>query len=352
MFSPTLSRGVHNLRNDRDSGARVLATNAVGFLKDILVDESTQYHNGEELWNTLRYAAWQLKNSRPSMGAAISSALLQALSAVKRGWEKQPRIERWADVEEATGVTALVEVGKIILDSTIEERKESGQILAKSFTSWLQTRGDGVNHPLRILTLSYSSSLRSCLTTAIRESCDIRVELYIMESRPRCEGVTFGIALANDTNKVAFDRLSIEIAPDSSVAMLSQNIDIVLLGADRISSSGDISNKMGSLAAAVCAKVISPAAKVVVVSESDKIAKPGLMEEHAPEENDQKEVTALWGNVELPENIQVKNSYFEWVPAKWIDAYIMESGVSGKEEILRMSLETEQKEKEYFGPFQ
>jgi translation initiation factor 2B subunit (eIF-2B alpha/beta/delta family) len=341
MFSPTLSRGVHNLQIDRDSGARVLATNAVGFLKDILVDESTQYHNGEELWNALRYAAWQLKNSRPSMGAAISSALLQALSAVKRGWETQPGIERWAEVEEATGVTALVEVGKRILDSTIKKRKESGQILAKSFTSWLQTRENEVNRPLRILTLSYSSSLRSCLTTAILESCDIRIELYVMESRPRCEGVTFGIALANDTNKVAFDRLSIEIAPDSSVAMLS-----------RISSSGDVSNKMGSLAAAVCAKVISPAAKVVVVAESDKIAKPGLMEEHAPEENDHKEVTAFWGDVELPENIQVKNSYFEWVPAKWIDAYIMESGVSGKEEILSMSLETEQKEKDYFGPFQ
>ena len=129
------------------------------------------------------------------------------------------------------------------------------------------------------------------------------------------------------------DRLNIQIASDASVAILARNVDIVLIGADQISEAGDVSNKTGSLPAVLCAKAVSNQVEIVVLSELDKVGKPGDINEQGEEDNDEAEVVGIWGQVsegikpELWEAIvKIKNNYFEWVPAKYIDCYICELG--------------------------
>lgn len=346
------------LQEDFQNGARVLATNAAGALKDVIIEQGEIAQTAEELWNASCLAGSKLKNARPSMGAAIGNALVQALSAVKNAWEKELG-SNWMKIEGVETVRWMARIGAKQVQVTITQRNESAGRLADVFTLWCSKKSRSIPgpHPLKILTLSYSSSLKACILKALRERPELQLDIRIIESRPRCEGADFGIALHNEfySEDTANGRLSIQMAPDSSVAMLAKDVDVVLLGADRISSSGDVSNKRGSLAVTLCAKALSPNVEAVIVSESDKIAIPGTMDEHAEESNDPHEVTDLW---DLPglrrgdkplEHCKILNGYFEWVPSKWIDAYICEIGTLSKQDIMTISRRTEEMEKEVFG---
>src|SRR6266576_5776849 len=98
MHLTPLQRGIRILQEDFENGARVLATKAAEALKGAVIDEGKIAQTSEELWNASRLAGLKLKNARPSMGAAIGSALTQALIAVKEAWEKEFG-SNWMDVE-------------------------------------------------------------------------------------------------------------------------------------------------------------------------------------------------------------------------------------------------------------
>jgi translation initiation factor 2B subunit (eIF-2B alpha/beta/delta family) len=71
--------------------------------------------------------------------------------------------------------------------------------------------------------------------------------------------------------------VEITLYPDAAAALASSGVDILLLGADRIAASGAVSNKTGSLPASLSVRHISPVAKVVVLSELEKVARPAFM---------------------------------------------------------------------------
>jgi translation initiation factor 2B subunit (eIF-2B alpha/beta/delta family) len=148
------------------------------------------------------------------------------------------------------------------------------------------------------------------------------------------------------------DRLSVRIVPDCAVGYASRNIDIVLLGADCISSKGDVSNKSGSLAAALCAKQQNTAVAVVVVSDVDKIAVPDPQEKE-PESHPSRELSAAWApdtrnKLEEMENVDVFGEWFEWVPAKFVDSYITELGILGLGDVERVAREIRELEEYIF----
>jgi translation initiation factor 2B subunit (eIF-2B alpha/beta/delta family) len=68
--------------------------------------------------------------------------------------------------------------------------------------------------------------------------------------------------------------LQLTVYTDASAALASKEVDFVLLGADRISDSGSVSNKTGSLPAVLSARHVCPVAKVLVLSELEKVAAP------------------------------------------------------------------------------
>ncbi len=135
---------------------------------------------------------------------------------------------------------------------------------------------------------------------------------------------------------------------------------------------------MGSCAAAIIVKTLAPGMKVVVLSETDKIAAAAStsttanpsqedekgaereMEGHAPEQNDPEEVSKVWEVAGAGEGVQktlldeeqsvdVQNVYFEWVPAKYIDVYVSEDGVLEREQIRAKSVKKAELEEKLFG---
>ncbi|KMU83166.1 hypothetical protein CIHG_00948 [Coccidioides immitis H538.4] len=187
---------------------------------------------------------------------------------------------------------------------------------------------------------------------------ELMIDLRIMESRPLCEGAELArILAAQAAGKGCTHNLKIQLASDASVAILARDADIVLLGADRISGSGDISNKTGSLPAVLCAKSVSNKAVVIALSDIEKVAKPGRMDEHEEEDNNPTELVNAWSpqaqecisQKAWKEMVRVRNVYFEWVPANYIDHYLCETGVLCVDDIRKQSEWVLQAEQRLFG---
>ncbi|KAJ6438735.1 Transcriptional regulatory protein moc3 [Purpureocillium lavendulum] len=241
--------------------------------------------------------------------------------------------------------------------------------------------GGGDGNMVKIVTLSCSSTITAALTHALARPDTPALDVHVLESRPLFEGVKTGRALASALlRQVEADsttpretgagtprdrspsrrgrrrRGQVTLHTDSAAAVASQGAHMVLLGADLISPGADVSNKTGSLPLVLSARHVAPRVRVVALAEWDKVlpfAPPG----HG-EDNDAAEVTAAWpadgvgegetagagdktatagaGEVVLESKqgrgrdaaIEVKNVYFEWVPAALVSDYVTEDGVT------------------------
>ena len=325
-----LSAGIKMLQDDHHNGARVLAGNALLVLGDVA--EVLQSRTAAEWWDDARMAAWHLwKNGRESMGAAILNVMICSLEILER--EVLPSYE---DLTQ----TQLENVIRTNLDAYGETRIPVNQHISRQFRSYLNEIFP-INRPVRILTLSSSSTILTCLKDAIK-SCDRDFDLRILESRPLFEGASMAANLAveiNAANTASNSRQhQIAVYTDACAGIASQDVDLVLLGADLISANGDVCNKTGSLAAVLCARHISPNVNVTVVADSEKVFP---FEAPRSEENDESEVTVAWsgltasqgaaavlapvGNITNPA-MSIRNVYFEWVPSQFVTTYLLEKG--------------------------
>ncbi|KAL6248263.1 hypothetical protein RBB50_004518 [Rhinocladiella similis] len=339
-----LYKGMEELRLDHTHGARELATMAVKTLVRIVEDDQREKKilSPDDLakwWKDLRLQAFHLAfNGRPSMGAAISSAIVNALHAAQ-------------SIIDTGGPTVIEDVRRC-LEAYVARRTEIAMRVSEQFSTLLKDmfpaadRGGGDRKPIKILTLSFSSTIKAAILRALDEDETRTMELRILESRPLFEGVHFAEALTKEAQdrlqglKAGLhlhDRLRIHVSTDASVGVLSRDADILIIGADRISESGDVSNKTGSLPAVLTSKEVTHGSiKVICISEADKIAPPGAAEEHPEEDNDKTELMGSWkakAPLSWDEMVTIRNVYFEWVPAKYIDLYVCEDGVLDQDAI-------------------
>jgi translation initiation factor 2B subunit (eIF-2B alpha/beta/delta family) len=357
--SSALQSCLEQLKTDHSSGSHELTTLALKAFRDILVHLQGDTHR----WETTRMAAWHLwKNGRESMGSATLNAFLGVLADIDNIRTRKPE-NQWDRI-----LTAV--------DHHLERRRETASHIKEAFNAYLHSdflpniqsqRKDKIT----LLTLSASSTIRDSILDAFISLPLSHLDLRILESRPLFEGASMASSLLLEFESKfppsSGQHLQISVYTDASAALASKNVDFVLLGADRISSSGSVSNKTGSLPAVLCTKHISPDAKVLVFSGLEKVAEPGAEDDHPPEENDPMEVISLWvdtgvkGVGKLQERVQrtkeetsnciveVKNVYFEWVDANMIDAFITEEGAMGATDIHNKALEVQQKADKYFG---
>jgi methylthioribose-1-phosphate isomerase len=108
--------------------------------------------------------------------------------------------------------------------------------------------------------------------------------------------------------------------------MRAGDIDLVVVGADRIAANGDTANKIGTYSVAVLAKehgipfyVAAPSSTIdLATKDGDGIP----IEERAA-----REVTHVGSNQLAPDGAQVRNPSFDVTPAKYITAIITERGI-------------------------
>jgi translation initiation factor 2B subunit (eIF-2B alpha/beta/delta family) len=343
-------RTLRELRDDKKNGAKALASHALRRLA--LIAESMEVFD----WSSLTRAAYHITYSgRPSMNAAISSTILQALADILL-------VARESRISESPPIAQR-------LRCISDERQQPATMITSSLTD-LVRQSLHETQQIDILTLSRSSTIIESIKSLLSSIWKLNIKLSILESRPLYEGVSAADTILHFTSLYR-DRIHISLAPDSHLSKLAQDLrypSFLLLGADRISPSGHVSNKMGSSAAAIVIKHLSPETKIVVLSETDKIAKPSDLEmyerngedsnhelkEHSPESGDLSEVTKAWNSSDVENlmqhsNVDIQNIYFEWVHQDLIDFYVTEEGVTSRERIRDISLRNARLEKEIFG---
>lgn len=359
--SGALRSGLEQLKSDHLSGSHELTSIALKAFRDVIV----HLQDDEKWWDTTRIAAWHLwKNGRESMGAATLNAFVAVLADIES-------ILPLALNDESSWNRVLA-----VIDHHLEYRREIPSRIKESFTKYLQNdflpaAKAQSRDTITILTLSASSTIRDSIIDAFSSLPLSNLDLRILESRPLFEGASMASALLSafeSKHPAASGRhLKLTVYTDASAALAAKDVDFVLLGADRISSSGWVSNKTGSLPTVLSAKHVSPGCKVLVFSGLEKVAEPGAEHEHEPEENNPTEVMASWidsgiGGVKVLNagvqgsasktvncRVEIKNIYFEWVPAWLIDGYVCEKGLYSVNGIQQKAEDVKRNASRYFG---
>src|SRR5688572_25094154 len=104
-------------------------------------------------------------------------------------------------------------------------------------------------------------------------------------------------------------------------------VDLVVVGADRIAANGDVANKIGTYGVAVLAKEHGiPFYVAAPISTVDLHTPDG---ERIPiEERNDREVTHVGATRLTPDGARVRNPAFDVTPAKYVTAIITERGIA------------------------
>jgi methylthioribose-1-phosphate isomerase len=125
------------------------------------------------------------------------------------------------------------------------------------------------------------------------------------------------------------DGIDTTVITDNMAASMMRlgNVDLVVVGADRIAANGDVANKIGTYGVAVLAReheipfyVAAPLSTIDLnTSDGSKIP---------IEERNDREVTHVGTNRLTPEGARIRNPAFDVTPAKYITAIITERGIA------------------------
>jgi methylthioribose-1-phosphate isomerase len=118
------------------------------------------------------------------------------------------------------------------------------------------------------------------------------------------------------------------ITDNMAGAMMRQGqVDLVVVGADRIAANGDVANKIGTYTVAVLAKehgipfYVAAPLSTVDLNTADGSRIP-------IEERNEREVTHLGSNRLTPDGAQIRNPAFDVTPAQYVTAIITERGIA------------------------
>jgi len=259
-------------------------------------------------------AAERLKNTRPT-AANLFHAIDRCLKATARG-SVQDRVR--AIVSEA--------------DTIAEDDVTASRLIGEHGSALIE---DGC----RILTHCNAGALAfidyGTALSPIRfaHGQGKKVFVFVDETRPRCQGARL------TAWELEQEGIPYALIVDNAAGhfMRRGEVDMVIVGADRVAANGDVANKIGTYEKAVVAKengipfyVAAPKMTFDLKCENgDKIE----IEERGPDE-----VRWMWGVDEQgdparvlisEEEATVRNPAFDVTPSKYVTGFITEAGILG-----------------------
>jgi methylthioribose-1-phosphate isomerase len=280
---------------------------AMGIARAAVVSEAREV---EALVDDLEAASRRLARTRPT---AVN--LFWALDQMRRVWRELAE-ERGAGVAELR--EGLVAAAGRILDEDIETCRAIGR-------AGLELVPEGS----RILTHCNAGALATggygtalgVVRAAVEAGRDVTV--LADETRPFLQGARL------TAWELARDRIPVTVITDNMSAWLMQcgEVDLIIVGADRIAANGDVANKIGTYGLAVLAKehaipfyVAAPLSTIDFDTESG--AKIPI------EERGRAEVAEIGGSIVVPEGVPVRHPAFDVTPARLVTAIVTERGLA------------------------
>ncbi len=156
--------------------------------------------------------------------------------------------------------------------------------------------------------------------------------IWVDETRPRLQGACL------TSWELVGEGIPHAIVADNAAGyyMKDGQVNLCMVGADRIAANGDVANKIGTYSKAVIANENGiPFYVAAPVSTFDFELAEGDM---IPiEERDPLEVLVFRGNRVAPLQAEARNPAFDVTPAKYITGYITEKGVLAADELIILS---------------
>jgi methylthioribose-1-phosphate isomerase len=259
-----------------------------------------------ELLADLEEAVDALRKTRPT-AVNLSWALERML--------EQARQAQHTQVEQI--VNALVAEAQRIADEDVEVNKRMaahGADLIEDGYNVLTHCNTGA-----LATVDYGTAL-GVIRTAHEQGKHLHV--WVDETRPRLQGarltawelMRYGIPMTLIADNAA------------GHLMRTGQVDLVLVGADRVAANGDVANKIGTYKLAVLAKEHGiPFYSVCPTSTVDLSLSSG--KQITIEERNPAEVTHVGGVSIAPEGVPVYNPAFDVTPHRYITGIVTEEGI-------------------------
>ncbi|MCD6092969.1 MAG: S-methyl-5-thioribose-1-phosphate isomerase [Candidatus Aenigmarchaeota archaeon] len=155
------------------------------------------------------------------------------------------------------------------------------------------------------------------------------VFVYVSETRPRMQGAKLTAWELSNAG------IKHEIICDSASAYFMSDVDLVIVGSDRIARNGDIANKIGTLEKAIVAKEYG--VPFYVASSTNSFdAKCRTGRDIPIEQRDESEVLYVDGKRVADPKSGAENPAFDVTPAEFITAIITEKGIVKPKDIKRV----------------
>jgi methylthioribose-1-phosphate isomerase len=261
----------------------------------------------DELFSDLNEAAKTLRAARPT--------------AVNLSWAVS-RLMRRAESEEDTAAIrqALLEEAQSLADEDVAINRRLGQHGAA-----LVQDGDTILHHCNtgaLATVDYGTAL-GVIRTAHEQGKQIHV--LVDETRPRLQG-----ARLTTWELQQLDVPFTLIADNAAGHFLrTGQVDIVLVGADRVAANGDVANKIGTYKLALAAHDNGiPFYPCVPTSTVDLSLPSG--DDIPIEERPVEEITGVTyhGQPIAPEGVDVSNPAFDVTPYRYVSGIVTENGIA------------------------
>ncbi len=154
----------------------------------------------------------------------------------------------------------------------------------------------------------------STVTGILKKAKSKKIKVIACETRPRYQGRITAKELANAG-------IDTTIVVDGAMNLYMKKADLVMVGADSITSRGDLINKVGTSTLAHIAKMhdtsFYSAAELSKYSAMTFYGEREKIEQRSPKE--------VWEKP--PKKVKISNPAFDVTSAKYINAYITEMGV-------------------------
>ena len=262
-----------------------------------------------EFLGRLRQAASALRSARPTavnLAWAVDRVMGRIEDSLGRAWISPAEM---ADLlrEEAMAIyRENREMDMRILSHALEVIPEGARILTHCNAGSLATAG-------------YGTALGAIIHAHQQGR---RVSVWVDETRPLLQGArltAWELEKAGVSYRVIADNMA-------GYLMYRGEVDLVLVGADRIAANGDVANKIGTYGLAVLARHHGvPFYVAAPRSTLDLSLRSG--EEIVIEERDEQEVLTVLGQRVTPAGARARNPAFDVTPASLVSAIITDQGV-------------------------
>lgn len=279
---------VEDIRHLKIQGARNIANAAIEAI--LLKLKHSKARTTKELYSELKETAELVMGTRPTepmMRNVITDTMQFMTMEMKKRKSKN-------DVKKAVEKEAAFYVKK--MDEDVKKIAEIGAKLISKYRT--------------VMTYCHSSTVIEILRRAGELN---NLHVIVCETRPLFQG--------RKTAEELSDHVDVTLIVDGAMNRFMKETDVALVGADAITSKGDLVNKIGTATLAHIAYMHDVSFySAAELYKYDPLTLFGNLERI--EERDAREV---WDDA--PKNIKIQNQAFDVTAAKYISGYITELGV-------------------------